>query len=114
MGAELYCGRAPDHPEKEEPMAFVRIFQPPNVTPEVYDRVNAEAGVNEERPAGMLFHCAGEVDGKWQILDVWESRQHAERFDEERLGPAIEKVIGMRPPEPPPTTSYELYNVIKP
>jgi hypothetical protein len=95
-------------------MAYVRIFQPPNVNAEIYDRVNAEAGVENDPPAGLLFHCAGEVDGAWQILDVWESQADAERFDSERLGSAIEKVIGMRPPGPPPGQRYELHKVIKP
>jgi hypothetical protein len=95
-------------------MAFIRIFQPPNVTPEIYDAVNEEARVKEDAPAGMIFHCAGETDGKWQIIDVWESQEHARRFDDERLGPAIEKVIGMRPPASPPGSGYELHNVIRP
>jgi hypothetical protein len=96
-------------------MAFIRIFQPPQVTADVYDRINTEAGVDENTPSGLVFHCAGEVDGKWQILDVWESQADAQRFDEERLLPAIEKVMGMRPPGPPPgQQNYELHRVIKP
>ena len=42
-------------------MAIVRIVQPPNVTADVYDKVNAEMGVADNPPAGLLFHCAGEV-----------------------------------------------------
>ena len=96
-------------------MAYIRILQPPQVTADTYDRVNAEAGVQESPPAGLLFHCAGEVDGNWQILDAWESQADAQRFDEERLLPAIEKVMGMRPPGPPPgQQSYQLHAVIKP
>jgi hypothetical protein len=95
-------------------MAYIRIFQPPDVTPEIYDRVNAEAGVDANPPAGLLFHCAGETDGRWQIVDAWESREHAQRFDDERLGPAIEKVLGMRPPGSPAGSEYELYRVIRP
>ena len=44
-------------------MAYIRIFNPPNVTADVYDRVNAETGVDRDPPAGLLFHSAGEVDG---------------------------------------------------
>jgi hypothetical protein len=96
-------------------MAYVRIFQPPGVTPDIYDRINAEMGVEDQPPAGLLFHCAGEVDGKWQIIDAWESEGHAQRFDDEQLNAAIEKVTGMRPPGPPPgAQGYELHNVIKP
>ena len=95
-------------------MAFIRIFRPPNATAEIYDSVNEAADVDANPPAGLLFHCAGEVDGQWQIVDAWESREHAERFDQERLGPALEEVMGMRPPAPPVSTSYELHKVVRP
>ena len=94
-------------------MAYIRIFQPP-ADAATYDAVNEKAGVDADPPAGLIFHCAGETDGKWQIVDVWESEEHARRFDEERLGPAIESVMGMRPPAPPPTAGYELHRVIVP
>jgi hypothetical protein len=93
-------------------MAFIRILQPPNATPQTYEAVNAEVGVEGEPPPGLLLHCAGEVDGKWQIVDVWESREQAQRFDDERLLPAIEKVMGMRPPTPAPAIEYDLHTVI--
>jgi len=95
-------------------MAIIRIIRPPMVTAEVYDAVNAKAGVSENPPEGLLMHAAGEVDGQWQIVDVWESAGHARRFDEERLAPAIEAVVGSAPPGPPPTTVYELHRVIRP
>jgi len=95
-------------------MAFIRIVQPPNVTADVYERVNAELGVDGNPPPGMLLHCAGEVDGKWQIVDVWESREQARSFYEGRLPAAIEKVVGMVAPDPPPSTEYELHSVVRP
>jgi hypothetical protein len=95
-------------------MAIVRITRPPMVTAEIYDAVNAKAGVDENPPAGLLVHAAGEVDGQWQIIDVWESAEHADRFGAERLGPAIESVRGAAPPGPPPTTVYEAHRVIMP
>ncbi len=95
-------------------MAFMRIVRPPQVTARDYDAVNAEIGVEGNPPPGLLLHCAGEVDGGWQIVDVWESEEQARRFDDERLTPAIEKVMGMRPPGPPPSTEYQLHKVIRP
>jgi hypothetical protein len=95
-------------------MAFIRTRRPPNVTAETYDKVNAEMGVENDPPVGLLFHCAGEVEGSWEVIDAWESEEQAQRFDEERLMPAIEKVIGMRPPGPAPGTTYQLHKVIIP
>ena len=74
-------------------MAFIRITQPPNVTPETYDKVNAELGVDGNPPPGLLLHCAGETDGKWQIVDVWESQEQARGFYEGRLPAAISSTL---------------------
>ncbi|HWX97169.1 MAG TPA: hypothetical protein VNZ01_10000 [Solirubrobacteraceae bacterium] len=95
-------------------MAIIRIVRPPMLTAEVYDAVNAKAGVDGNPPDGLLMHTAGEVDGQWQIVDVWESEEDADRFNAERLAPAIESVMGGAPPGPPPTTIYELHSVVRP
>jgi hypothetical protein len=95
-------------------MAIVRIVRPPMVTAEIYDAVNANAGVDDNPPDGLLAHTAGEVDGQWQIVDVWESEERAQRFGDERLAPAIREVLGGDPPGPPPTTIYEAHRVIMP
>jgi hypothetical protein len=102
-------------------MPIIRINTPPMLTSDIYDAVNAKAGVDEKPPEGLLMHCAGEVDGTFQIVDVWESEEHAQRFDSERLGPAIEEVVFAANPEqaPPPgampsTIRYELHNLILP
>jgi hypothetical protein len=99
--------------ETEVSMAYIRIAQPPNVTADTYEKVNAELGVDSDPPPGMLLHCAGEVDGRWQIIDVWETEELARQFYEGRLTKAIEAVIGMTPPEPP-STEYELRTVVRP
>ena len=95
-------------------MAIIRITQPQMVTQEIYEAVNAKMGVDANPPGGLLLHCAGEVEGRWQIVDVWESEQHAQRFDSERLVPAIEAVVGSPPQGPPTTTTYELHNLVMP
>ena len=89
---------------------------PPGVGTDMYDGVNAEMGIGNDPPAGLIFHWAGEVDGKWMITDVWESREAYDRFRDERLFPAIEKVSGMNPANgPQPTVSqFEVHNYEKP
>jgi hypothetical protein len=93
-------------------MAIIRIVRPPMVDAQTYDAVNAKLGVEQNLPEGLLMHCAGEVDGAWQIVDVWESAEHAQRFDQERLRPAIAAVSPDAPAEPPPTTLYQLHSLL--
>jgi hypothetical protein len=56
------------------------------------------------------------VDGKWTITDVWGSREAYDRFREERLFPAIQKVSGMDPASgPQPTiTEFAVHDYVKP
>jgi hypothetical protein len=95
-------------------MAYIRITQPPNVTADTYDKVNAQLEAIGARPTpGLLMHCAGDVSGQWQIVDVWESEQQARQFYEGPLTQAIEAVLGMTPPDAP-STSYELHSFVLP
>jgi hypothetical protein len=89
---------------------------PPGVGPDTYDRVNAEMNVEGDPPDGLIFHWAGEVDGKWTIIDVWESREAYDSFAQVRLGPAIQTVTGTDPTAVPgPTrTEFEVHNYVKP
>jgi hypothetical protein len=89
---------------------------PEGVGPDTYDKVNAEMGIEGDPPDGLIFHWAGEVDGKWTITDVWESTEAYDSFRDGRLMPAVEKVIGMDPSAgPQPTrTEYEVHNFVKP
>jgi hypothetical protein len=89
---------------------------PAAVGTDMYDGVNAAMDIESNPPAGLIFHCAGEVDGKWTITDVWESRAHYDRFRDERLFPAIGKVSGMDPAAgPQPTLSeFPVHNYVKP
>jgi hypothetical protein len=89
---------------------------PPGPRPDMYDQVSTEADVESNPPDGLIFHWAGDVDDKWTITDVWESREAYDRFRDERLFPAIQKVSGMDPAEgPQPTvTEFEVHNYVKP
>ncbi len=95
-------------------MAIIRITRPPMLTAEMYDATQARLNVEKNPPEGLLMHSAGEANGVWQIVDVWESEEHARRFDDERLGPAIRELVGGTPPQPPETTIYTLHNLMLP
>ncbi len=95
-------------------MTFMRIIRPPLVTREIYDAVTRELGIATAHPLGMISHAAGEVDGCWQIVEIWDSEDFARQFDRERLVPAIESVTGSPPPGDAPTVGYELHQLITP
>jgi hypothetical protein len=99
-------------------MAFVFIQEPEGITQELYDKVNEKLGVRDNPPAGLIVHTAGNDNGTWKIVDVWESREARDRFGEERLMPAVAEVMrenGQDPPSGPPAlTAYEAYDLVTP
>lgn len=96
-------------------MAIVRIIQPP-VAQDMYDAVSAKLDVESNPPDGLVMHCAGDLDGTWQIIEVWESEEQARRFENDRLAPTIGEVAGDGAPNRADAkiTTYELHNLITP
>jgi hypothetical protein len=82
-----------------------------------YDAVVAALNL-QSAPEGLLIHTAGfDLDaGVFRIFDVWESREHGERFIAERINPVIEPMMAAaaETPEdfPPPSREawYELHD----
>jgi hypothetical protein len=95
-------------------VAFIRILRSKLVTAEVYDAVVGELDLATEHPLGLISHAAGETDGYWQLVEIWESETYARRFDRERLIPAIEAATGAPPPGDVPPIAYEIRNLITP
>ncbi len=56
-----------------------------------YREIRAELG--EATPAGLVAHVVVQRDGGLRYVDVWESRDAWERFREQRLHPAVDKVM---------------------
>jgi hypothetical protein len=74
-------------------MAIIHQQVMPEGTPiEMLDEVTEEIGADENPPAGLLLHTHYEHAGRVHIMDVWESVEAHEKFGQERLGPAFQKV----------------------
>jgi hypothetical protein len=100
-------------------MAIVVIQQPEAITREMYDAVNAKLDVENDPPEGMVVHTFGQApDGRWQVVDVWESQEAHDKFAQERLRPAIEEMMrevgGEMPDGPPNATVYEIHHLVAP
>jgi hypothetical protein len=73
-------------------MTWVQIQRAEESTWDDYQRV-AEA-VGDGPIEGLVHHAAGEKDGRWIAVTVWESKEAAQRFREERLMPAVAATLG--------------------
>jgi hypothetical protein len=65
---------------------------------EEYERVFAR--LTEPAPRGLILHLAGPTDEGFRIIDVWESEPAWQRFQAERLQPAVAALGGPSRPEP--------------
>ncbi|HME01708.1 MAG TPA: hypothetical protein VKG38_01585 [Solirubrobacteraceae bacterium] len=95
-------------------VAYIRITRPQSLTGYVYDAISIELDLGRDHPLGLIAHAAGEADGSWHIVEIWESEDFAQRFDRERLVPAIEAVTGRPPPRNAPTVAFELRGLVTP
>ncbi len=77
-------------------MSYVHLTKTPWVTVADYQRVVAELGTDPVN--GQLVHIVGETDGTLHIVDVWQSKEHADRFASERLFPAFDRAGVRRGP----------------
>ena len=80
----------------------VIVIQEFEATTDQYDQVNEKLG--GEVPDGLIAHAGAESgNGKWKVVDIWESKENWESFLNGRLGAAVDEVMGPPPEgaEPP-------------
>ena len=76
---------------------------------EVYDASHAEVlkAAAEHGNDGLILHMARAVPEGFEILEIWQSREQADRFNREVVAPALERA-GMPADAPqPPLTEFE-------
>ena len=92
---------------KGDHMAIGVIWNPP-IDKQAYDAVKEkvwQAGTEK----GLQFHAAGEADGGWRVIEVWESRDGLERFIREDLTSAFDHVSGGQAGKPEPEAIFDVY-----
>ena len=78
------------------------------VTAEQFEAMDAAVG--SDPPDGLIFHASGPIEGGWQVLDFWESREQFDRFITEHVAPVMAQ-SGAAPPE---ITEFEVHEYLKP
>ena len=97
-------------------MAWALVQGATEMTWSDYEKVTQALNVDADPPPGLIVHAAGEVDGKWRSVDVWESEADYNRFREERLMPAVIQAMGEEAVAagPPPQESFEVKHLVTP
>lgn len=75
-------------------MQWITVAKPPINDIALFDQVCAAAG----EPEGMVFRYAGQgTDGWLRVIVGWQTREQADRFFAEILGPALARALGPEP-----------------
>jgi hypothetical protein len=78
-------------------MAVGMLLAGPGVTEESYKQLTEAMFGNfpmskEQSPDGLIIHSAGQSDQGFYVYDIWESKEHFQRFLDGKLGPAMHKL----------------------
>jgi hypothetical protein len=94
-------------------MAWVHLQKAQQAGWDSYEAVQRLIG--DQAPDGLIVHAAGEVDGTWQSVSIWESQEAYVRFRDERLMPAVLQVVGAAALEagPPPAEWFEVKHMLR-
>ncbi|MGW6445677.1 hypothetical protein [Lentzea sp. NPDC055074] len=82
---------------------WLTIATPPTRSLDQLDQVMGAAD-----PEGLRARYACQADGEFRIIAVWESKEHADRFFREVLGPVLARVLGPEPAGAPAMTGMEV------
>jgi hypothetical protein len=78
-----------------------------------YDAINQQLDLDNDPPDGLIVHAAGFSSNTFRIITIWATAEQKERFERERLMPALREVVGDRA-RPPRMENYQLHRLVAP
>ena len=84
---------------------------------EMYDAVHSEVGRRVGTAVdGLLVHIAQSTSTGFRVVDVWESREHFDRYNTELIGPIMAQLSGGQasPPGEQRTEEFEVRGLVIP
>jgi hypothetical protein len=83
-------------------------------TQQQYDAVHSHLGLDSNPPEGLILHSAGPIDEGWGVIDFWESAEAFDRYQSERLGPAIAELGDRAFPSRPDRRDFPVHSISRP
>jgi hypothetical protein len=76
----------------EGAMATVMVMHWPEVSKEQYEQARKDVNWEGVHPKGAKFHVAWFGGDGFHALDIWDSQAEFERFVQDRLAPAVQRI----------------------
>lgn len=98
-------------------MAVGMLLAGEGVTRDAYVHLTEKMFANypmqeDQSPEGLIVHTAGQSPQGWYIYDLWESREHFERFLEGKLMPATQE-LGLDAEASPQPQYFDIEVLVK-
>ncbi len=97
-------------------IAFIQEWKDSDPGTDNYDAISAKLDVKNNPPDGLIAHTAGrDSNGVFRTFSIWESREQVQRFQEERLMPAVQERMQSGADGGPPDVVdiYELHDHVR-
>ena len=97
-------------------VAFIQEWREASPGTDNYDAVAAKINAQSSAPEGLIAHTAGrDATGVFRVFDIWETREHAERFQQQQVMPIVSELMQQRDNMVPPdvTEIYELHDLVR-
>lgn len=85
-------------------MEWITIATPPFASLEQFDKITSSAPA----PDGLVARYAGTVDGELRVIALWQSKQQADTFFSQTLGPVLAKALGPEPAGTPKVVGVDV------
>ncbi len=97
-------------------VAIVMLQDMSNIDQETYETVLGRLGSETNPPEGLLIQALLDGEGGRRLISMWESQEALDRFEQERLLPVINDVLGEEAVAggPPPREFYEVQHLLRP
>lgn len=92
-------------------MSIVMQLHSDGMTPEQYEELREAVRWDTDPPEGLRLHVAGFDAQGMRVTDVWDSREHCDRFFETRLAEGFRQT-GI--PFQPVASFVEAYAILEP
>ena len=91
-------------------MAVAFLIELPGMTQAQADAIVADLNLGGKPNPGQIFHVEGTLDGVFQVVDVWESREALDAFMQSKLVALFQKhgITGQ-----PTIRAFEAHNILK-
>jgi len=83
---------------------------------ELYDAAHAAVGRRSgAKIDGLLVHIGRPTSSGFQVIEVWESREHFDRYNREVVGPVMADLAQGQPaPVVPPSVEFDVRGLVIP